>query len=233
MRPGIEVVPAEPADMDDLVRLCLAAREESSVGSQVCSSDAATLAQQLGALTAAPGGTVLVARSEGVVVGLLLARLLGPNPFTDDVSLGVEVLYVAARHRRRGVGHALMVGAADVAAAAGAEHVYAAPIPGARGMQRFFVQLGFAPAAAHRVTSTSALQRRLALDSAVTRRPGPRGLDDLIARRRQSRAGALAADELPRTARVQTLQPARLSISRQVKRAVQTRRDAESSTTIS
>lgn len=233
MRPGIEVGPAEPVDMDGLVRLCLAAREESIVGSQVCSAEPAMLAHQLGALTAAPGGTVLVARSDGAVVGLLLARLLGPNPFTDDVSLAVEALYVATSHRRRGVGHALMVGAADVAAAAGAEHVYAAPIPGARGMQRFFVQLGFAPAAAHRMTSTSALQRRLALDTTAPRRPGPRGLEDLIARRRQSRAGLVATNDVVRAAEVQAAQPARLSISKHVKRAVQTRRDAESSTTIS
>lgn len=231
MRPGIEVGPAEPADMDGLVGLCLAARAESSVGSQVCSSDSATLAQQVGALTAAPGGTVLVARTDGVVVGLLLGRLLGPNPFTDDVSLAVEALYVGAAHRRRGVGHALMVGAADVAAAAGAGHVYAAPIPGARGMQRFFVQLGFAPAAAHRVTSTVALQRRLAADGAAARRAGSRGLEDLIARRRQSRAVRIGENvPFPDDARPQ---PARLSITKQVKRAVQTRRDAESSTTIS
>ncbi len=236
MRPGIEVAPAEPADMDGLVRLCLAARAESSLGSQVCSPEPATLAQQLGALTAAPGGTVLVARAEGAVVGLLLGRLLGPNPFTDHVSLAVEALYVGSDHRRRGVGHALMVGAADVAASAGAEQVYAAPIPGARGMHRFFVQLGFAPAAAHRVTSTTALQRRLALDVTPARRSGPRGLEDLIARRRQSRAGAItekaATENLPRPGDAQAVQPARLSISKHVKRAVQTRRDAESSTTI-
>lgn len=233
MRPGIEVGPAEPADMAGLVRLCLAAREESSVGSQVCSPEPATLAQQLGALTAAPGGTVLVARSEGAVVGLLLGRVLGPNPFTDDVSLAVELLYVGSAHRRRGVGHALMVGAADLAAAAGAEHVYAAPIPGARGMQRFFVQLGFAPAAAHRMTSTSALQRRLAADgAAAARRPGPRGIEDLIARRRQSRALPSAAP-LAHASDVQSLQAPRLSITKQVRRAVQTRLDAESSTTIS
>ncbi len=245
MRPGIEVGPATPADMDGLVALCLAARAESSVGSQVCTSDGATLAQQLGALTAIPGGTVLVARTEGAVVGLLLGRLLGPNPFTDDVSLAVEALYVDARHRRRGVGHALMVGAAEVASSAGAQHVYAAPIPGARGMQRFFVQLGFAAAAAHRVTSTVALQRRLAVDGAMVRRAGSRGLEDLIARRRQSRAGRAAdkagVGDVVRVGDKENVpfaedapaQPSRLSISKQVKRAVQTRRDAESSTTTS
>lgn len=236
MRPGTEVRTAEPADMADLVALCLTARQESSVGPQVCTADAETLAHQLGALTAAPGGTVLVAHSDGTPVGLLLGRLLGPNPFTDEASLAVEAVYVDPRHRRRGVGHALMVGAAELAEQAGAEHVYAAPIPGARGMQRFFVQLGFAPAAAHRVTSTASLLRRLSQDTGVTRRPGPRGLEDLIARRRQSRAAGASASAAAKAGLqgVEDAQPAlRSSITTHVRRAVQTRRDIESSTTIS
>lgn len=231
MRPVIEVRRIDPVDMDQVVNLCLTGRSESSVGSQVCTSDAATLARQVGALTAAPGGTLLVAIIDGAVVGLLLGRLVGPNPFTDEVSLAVEVVYVGPEHRRRGVGHSLMVGAADVAAEAGAEHVYAAPIPGARGMQRFFVQLGFVPAAAHRVTTTSALLRRLALDSGPSRRAGSRGLDDLIARRRQSRAEAASAESVGWLSGDQAGR--RAVITRHVRRAVQTRRDVESSTTTS
>lgn len=227
MRHGIEVRSALPEDMDGLVALCLTARRESSVGSQVCSADADALAQQLGTLTTAPGGTVLTAMADDVVVGLLLARVVGPSLFTDAVSLAVEALYVGPEHRRRGVGHALMAGATQTAVAAGAVQVYASPIPGARGMQRFLVQLGFAPAAAHRVVTTTALQRRLA-ESTVKRGPGHRRIDDLIARRRQLRAEATPTAEAPSLD-----QPARRSISRQVKRAVQTRREAESSTTTS
>lgn len=235
MRPVIEVRPAEPGDMDGLVDLCLTAREESSVGSQVCSGDRHALAQQLGALTAAPGGTVLVGLADGVPVGLLLGRLLGPNPFTDEVSLAVEALYVAPGHRRRGAGRALMVGATEVAAAGGAEHVYAAPIPGARGMQRFFVQLGFAPAAAHRVTTIAALQRRLSGDGAGPRRAGARGLEDLIARRRQARASTGEIPVVPADDAGAPAEPQgrRASITKHVRRAVQTRREVESSITIS
>lgn len=241
MRPT-EVRPARPEDLDDLVALCLTARGESSVGPQVCSSDATELAHQLGALATVPGGTILVALHETRTVGLLIGRLMGPNLFTDEVSLAVESIYVDPDHRRRGVGHALMSGAVDLAAESGAQHVYAAPIPGARGMQRFFVQLGFGPAAAHRVTSTSALQRKLAQDAAgPVRRSGPRGLEDLIARRRQSRAATgelpvvapVAASPGPAVAGSPQVQPGRLSISMHVRRAVQTRREPESSTTIS
>src|SRR5690606_37465881 len=88
--------------------------------------------------------------------------------------------------RRRGVGHALLTAAAQTAVEAGAEEVYSVPIPGSRAVQRFLARMGFAPAAAHRVVSTSQLLRKLGAESTVGRR-GPRGLEDLIARRRKAR----------------------------------------------
>ncbi|WP_372593102.1 N-acetyltransferase family protein [Actinotalea sp.] len=232
MRP-VEVAAACPADLDELAQLCLTAREESSVGPQVCSPHRDVLAQQLGALASVPGGIVLVARADGQAVGLLLGRLVGPNPFTDEMHLAVEAVYVVPSQRRRGVGHALMVGATQTAAEAGAVHVYAAPIPGARGMQRFFVRLGFQAAAAHRVSTLTALQRRLTQDtSRAPRRVGPRHLDDLIAWRRQTRG---TTGEVPVI--VPTLgeaQPdARSAMSTQVNRAVQIRAPRESTTTTS
>ena len=232
MRPT-EVSAAIPSDLEELAEVCLAARDESSVGPQVCSSDRRVITQQLASLAAVPGGLVLVARTEGRVVGLLLGRLVGPNPFTDETHLAVEALYVVPSHRRRGVGHALMAGAAEAAAKAEAVQVYAAPIPGARGMQRFFVQLGFQPAAAHRATSLVALQRRLTQDTTRTpRRIAPRHLEDLIARRRQARG---TTGEIPIVvATVGEAQPAvRSAMSMQVRRAVQMRTERESSTTTS
>lgn len=226
MRPGIEVNPLRPEDLDALVEVCLTARREAWSGPQVCSPDGVTVRHQLGALASLPGATVLVARLEGAVVGLLLGRAVGPSLFTDQVAFAVEALYVDPRRRRRGVGHALMQVAVDIAIAAGAEQFFAAPIPGARGMQRFFVRLGFTPAAAHRVTSTAALHRRLNADGAV-RRPGSRGRDELIARRRQAR---LDTGELPVAPAQEAL---RGVISRHVSRAVLTRRAISSSTTIS
>ncbi len=221
MRSGIEVGAVRPEDVEGVVELCARAREETWAGAQVCSGDAGTIARHVGALTAMPGATVLTARADGRAVGLLLGRLIGPNVFTDEVNLTVEVVYVEPRHRRRGVGHALMQAAVELALAAGAENVYAAPIPGARGVQRFFVRLGFAPAASHRVIAAAALNRRLAAESA--RRVAGRGVDEVIARRRQSRGEGVPA----------SIWPSRGVISRHVNRAVQTRRELESSTTTS
>lgn len=241
MRSAIDVCVVGPEDRDGVVSLCLQARGETWTASQVCSGDESTVARHLGALMSSPGAVVLVARADDRVVGLLLGRLLGPSLFTDDVNLAVDVVYVDSGHRRRGVGHALMLAAVEFALAHGAENVYAAPFPGARGVQRFLVRLGFTPAASHRVTPVAALHRRLTADGA--RRGSSRRRDDVIARRRQSRGAAASAT---------TFEPAevaavtagrsdvsalwdvpRSAMSKQVSLAVQTRRDVSSSTTIS
>lgn len=190
MRPGVQARAARPEDLDDLVHLSIEARKETGVGAQLCTDDAERLRRQLGALLAVDGGLVLVGTVDDQPAGLLLARLVGPSLFSDSASLALEALYVVRTARRRGLGHVLVATAAEAAEQHGAAEVYAAPLPGARGMQRFLARLGFAPAAAYRVAGTAALQRRLAHDptaGAGARRAGARGLEDLIARRRQAR----------------------------------------------
>lgn len=242
MRPGTYVRAACPDDLEDLVAVCLAARREAAVGAQLCTDDADRLRDQLGALRAAPGGLVLLGRVDGVPSGILLARVVGPGPFTDVVSMNLEAVYVLPDARRRGLGHAMLAEAVAHAEQVGATELYALPLPGARGMQRFLARLGFAPAAAHRVVTTSALQRRLAHDlapathAAATRRSGSRGIEDLIARRRQGRIRATGfVEPVPSvpTPRVDAADQRRASISMQVTRAVQSRRPSSSSTTTS
>lgn len=223
MRPGVMVRAACPDDLDALVQVCLDARAEATIGSAICTDDAVRLRDQLGSLLALPGGRVLVGLLDDSVEGMLLARVVDPGPFVDVTSLNIDAVYVRAQARRRGLGHALLAGAVAEAEEVGATELYASPIPGARGVQRFLARLGFAPAAAHRVVATAALQRRLAHEPAAApgaRRSGPRGLEDLIARRRQAREGRDDAADQPR-----------VSISMQVNRAVQTRRPSPSSTT--
>jgi GNAT superfamily N-acetyltransferase len=242
----VQVRVAVPEDLDGLVELCLQARAEAAVGAQLCTDDADRLRHQLGTLLAAPGGHALVGLLDGEVAGLLLGRVVGPSPFTEDVSLHVEALFVRPSDRRRGLGHALLSGALGVADDAGATQVYAVPLPGSRGVQRFLARLGFAPAAAHRVVTTEALQRRLASDPVVAgraRRGLGRGRQDLIARRRQVRSatnsGPVDLRGLPEQLAVAEAQAEaaqdsrRASISMQVRRAVASRRDSESTTTIS
>lgn len=234
MRPGVTTRPATPDDLDGLVALCLEARSELQVGSQLCTDDPQRLRDQLVVLLASPGGTVLTGLLDDEVAGMLLARVIGPGPFSEVVALSLEALYVRGDARRRGLGHGLLVAAATLADEVGATEVYASPLPGARGMHRFLARIGFAPAAAHRVVTTSALQRRLTLEpSAVVGTPSGRmpkqRLEGLIARRKQARASQ-GGDA---TARLEAALQARASISMQVSRAVQTRRPSSSTTTIS
>jgi GNAT superfamily N-acetyltransferase len=236
VRSPVTVRPARPEDLDVLVDLSLAARAESLVGPQLCTDDGDRLRHQIGALIAEPGACGLVGTLDGTVCGLLLARVSGPNLFTDEVSVSLETVYVAEGARRRGVGHALLGALTDQAREVGATDVIAVPLPGARGMLRFLARLGFAPAAAHRVASTEQLQRRLQAEGG---RPAPRtgrtGIDDLIARRRRARTTRAtgSADPVARASAAEAGQAGRSSISMQVSRAVQSRRPRGSSTTTS
>lgn len=226
VRPGVTVRRASDTDLDALVELSMQARGESGVGRQLCSDDRARVREQLAVLAALPDGVVLVATCDDEVAGMALGRVLAPALLTGPVVLGLDAVYVRPGARRRGLGHALMQVAAEVADAAGATDVYASPLPGSRGMQRFLARLGFAPAAAHRVVSTAALHRRLASDAPVAgRRPAARDLEDLIERRRRARARAVREDDLGPQAGA--------SMSMHVSRAVQSRRPSASSTTTS
>lgn len=226
MRPGVHVRRASSSDLEELVEICLQARAEAGVGRQLCSDDRQRLRRQLSVLGSVDDGVVLVATCDGEMAGMALCRLLGPGLLTDDTVLSLDAVYVRPQHRRRGLGHAMLQAAAEIAGAAGATDVCAAPLPGSRGMQRFLARLGFAPAAGHRVVSTDALHRRLALDVTVpARRGGARGLEDLIERRRRARARAAGDDDRGRQAGA--------SMSMQVSRAVHSRRPSSSSTTTS
>jgi L-amino acid N-acyltransferase YncA len=200
MRVGIEVRSASERDLEAVAELVAG---HGLDGGTAATADPRRLCEHLSVLIAS-GGEVLVAVEEDVVVGFLLVRVLGPRLFSATPSLYVDAIMVAPRARRRGAGRALLVAGLDLARAAGAENVYCAPAPGAREMHRFLAQLGFAPAAGHRVVATSALERRLASEATggptvIRRRDGARrrrdatraAIEDLVARRRRAREAGL------------------------------------------
>jgi GNAT superfamily N-acetyltransferase len=190
VRVAVEVTAAQPGDLAELAGVCALAREESSAGVQLCAGEPGKIVEQLGVLLSVPGGRVLVARVDGRIAGFVLGRTLGSNDFLPKTVLYLEGLYVLPEVRRRGVGHTLLAATAELATAEGATDVYAVPIPGSRGVQRFLARVGFAPAATHRYVSTSVLQRRLVAEAHGQRHRGRAGsLEELIARRRRSRSG--------------------------------------------
>lgn len=226
---GMQVRHGVPADVPALVALCLEARAESAAGPQLCSSDAGVLETQLRTFAAADGATILVGLLEGTVAGMLLARVVEPGAFAMERSVHVEAVFVSADHRRRGVGHALIAELLTVAQEAEAQHLFAVPLPGARGMQRFLARLGFAPAASYRFVTLTALRRRLAERSvAALGLVRTRGLERLIARRRfSSGVSGVPPADLP------GVDQSERSSTMQVRRAVHTRLPSSSVTTIS
>jgi|GEM_PF-210947 len=199
MRAAVEVRPVEQDDMVDVAYLAERAVEESPTAVQGSPVDASRLLEHLSVLLGT-GGQVLVATHEGEVCGFVVLRVIDPLLFATTTSLYVDAIFVSPGARRRGVGHALLAAAAAVAGERGAENVYCAPAPGARGMHRFLARLGFAPTSGHRVVATATLQRRLAQEGPrstrttvrVGRREATRAaIEDLVARRRRARAAGL------------------------------------------
>ncbi len=208
---------ADPADLDAVVDLCLAARAETALTAQVCSPSRETIRTQLATVFDLADMRLLVAELDGVRVGFALARVVQPGLFSDTAWMQVEALFVDERQRRRGAGHALMAELGRLAVAEGAERVVTVPLTGSRSEQRFLARLGFAAAAAHRIVDTTSLVRRLELETVPRERRRPRGLENLIATRRRTREVEAVQEELPLGVGV-------ASSSTQVSRAVQSRR---------
>lgn len=196
-------VVVRPATEDDLLEVADLAASVAPDSTTTAAADRERMCEHLSVLLAA-GGEILVAVDDDVVVGFLLARVLGPRYYAVTPSLYIDAILVAPRARRHGVGRSLLAAALDLATRNGAENIYCAPAPGAREMHRFLACLGFAPAAGHRVVAVPVLERRLAQGATpgatvVRRRDGGRrrrdatraAIEDLVARRRRAREAGL------------------------------------------
>ncbi len=122
---------------------------------------------------------------------------------TDSTCVSIEQIFVAPDARRSGAARALVSAAATYADRLGAEQVTSSVPSHVREANRFFARLGFSSYVVRRVTTTSALHRRLAtgeephlaLDQLLQRRRSMRALatrsitlDQLLQRRRSLRA---------------------------------------------
>ena len=187
-----QVREAQPAEFEALAALTASTRD--AVAASPDTPGIESIPRHLSAYLAS-GGKVLVADLDGELVGLLLARQLGPHLFSDVDAWIIDSLFVALHVRRRGIGHALVAGVAAFAGEAGTPYVYAGTLATDRGMQRFLARLGFASAAGHRVVPTPVLLRNLAENTGVRgRRDSTRAaIDQVIARRRRTRDADTAA----------------------------------------
>lgn len=233
VRSAVTARRADRSDLEAVVPVIRAARADSPLGPQFVAADTTTLASQLGIWYEMSGSMLVVAEVDDAVVGFSMAQVIAPHLFADISYAQVEALYITQACRRRGAGRAMVHEVALEAARAGAERVVTMPLTGARSEQRFLSGLGFSPAGARRVAETASLLRRLDRPSGRERRP--RGLEELIARRRRSRGlpetppGGVDLNRL--AARV--AQRESMSTNMQVSRDVHNRRPDSSSTTTS
>ncbi|HMC72450.1 MAG TPA: GNAT family N-acetyltransferase, partial [Mycobacteriales bacterium] len=124
---------------------------------------------------------VVLACHAGEPAGMAVCRVVQPDPLSDSRILQVSHVVVARQHRRRGVGHALLAAAVEMADAEHIEHVSVGVYPSLREASRFYARLGFAQVMVRRVAPVSVLRRRLAGDAASLR------MDDLVRRRTRMR----------------------------------------------
>jgi ribosomal protein S18 acetylase RimI-like enzyme len=120
---------------------------------------------------------VVAVGDDDVPLGMALFTVAPANALLDLPALHVSHAVVAARHKRRGAGKALVAAAAAYADEHGLEQVVVSVNPGSRDANRFFARLGFAPLAVRRVAPVAVVRRRLqagdagGVEHVVRRRP--------------------------------------------------------------
>ncbi len=183
-RPPVDVRQARPDDVEDLLTLWVQARAELGGAGRPLLGTAADLIRPrlVDALTRRDDLHILLARWEGRPAGFAIVRIGQLMPVLEGDCVQLEHLFVTAALRRHGVARGLLAGVATLAERSGADQILSGAPPSAREMHRFLARLGFTPLVLRRVAATATLRRRLAGESRRS------GLEDLLSRRRSSRA---------------------------------------------
>lgn len=153
------------------------ARAERAVNPVATPDIAGRLSDALGR----PDCRLVIAFVDGQPAGMAMFHAVRPDPLSDSTVLQMMHVVVAKAHRRRGVGHALVAAAADVADELRIEYVSVGVYPSLREASRFYARLGFAQVMVRRVAPVAVLRRRLAGDVATLR------VDDVVRRRTRMR----------------------------------------------
>lgn len=96
------------------------------------------------------------------VLGMAVLTVANTNALLDLPAVHLTHAVVAAAHRRRGAGKALVARAAALAEERGLDQIVVSVHPGARDAARFYARLGFAPVAVRRTAPLAVVRRRLA-----------------------------------------------------------------------
>ena len=171
-----------PADFPDLLTLWDELRDQSGRGAPLAPSPSTErLTKLLTKIEQDPTLGAVVAEVDGDVVGLACFVARPTSPFIETPVVSIDYLHVRNGFHRRGVGRALVAAASGFAEMAGAEHIGVSVLPHLREANRFYAKLGFSPLVVNRVTTVSALRRKLGTEAA-----DQRALSGLLARRRSA-----------------------------------------------
>jgi GNAT superfamily N-acetyltransferase len=186
-RPVITIRRVTPDLEGDFTTLCTAAHLEASGDAEARVTPETRVASEARIALALARDDVraLLAVMDERPVGYIVLSRRPMSFLIDSPCLSIEQIFVTQEARRSGAARALVNAAAAYADQLGAEQI-ASSVP-ARGREanRFFARLGFSSFVVRRVTTTSALRRRLAAGE----RPSP-GLEQVLERRRWLRAQA-------------------------------------------
>lgn len=128
-----------------------------------------------------------VAWADGQPVGFAVAATSPFSSLTDAPCVTIDQLYVVPDSRKHGVARQLMGAVTLYADSRGCEQIGCNVPSQHRDANRFFARLGFSSQMVRRVTSVSALRRRLGQDE-----PRHHSIEALLHRRRSLRARATA-----------------------------------------
>lgn len=172
-RVSVRVRPAQHDDVDALIELIRGSDFASGLGSGSVRVETAVshLSERLDEMISGDGRSLLVAVDDtsGDLVGMLVAKPdeLGGVDLTPV--LHITHLLVSPRHRRRGIGRALLAAAVHVAEEHGMDRVLATASSGSREANRYLARLGFVPLVIDRLASTAVLRRSLRMAEAPDR----------------------------------------------------------------
>jgi GNAT superfamily N-acetyltransferase len=173
-RVSVRVRPAERPDVDALVDLTQSVDVGAGTfsGKPLQDAGAEHLAKRYGEILDEGQRRLLVAVDDaagGTIVGLLVAKTDEIGAIDITQVLHVTHLLVNPKHRRRGVGRALLAAAVHLADELGLDRVLGTAASGSREANRYLARLGFAPLVVHRIASTATLRRSLGMSDAPER----------------------------------------------------------------
>ena len=188
-RPQIGVRRVTPELERDFAALWSTARLEAGAGSTVRTTSEGRVAVAL----ARDDVRAYLAVMDDQPVGYIVLTRSPLSFLTDSPCVSIEQIFVAPNARRGGAAHALLSAAAMYADRLGADKIASSVPAQGREANRFFARLGFSSYVVRRVTTTSALRRKLTGEE-----PRP-ALDQLLQRRRSLRARATRSATLVRS----------------------------------